>query len=166
MIWEQPYYPAVLAGLVTMMCILAWYFEPAVYTSIALIGIGGCILDYAVPVVISSFFDPAKWTRVQEKKFEEICQSIVEAQKQACDLWDNFVELRKSKPNMYFASALAFLFTLAWIGSLVDNLVLIFLLAMCVVMFPGLKYHGIIDRYVTEGLQHLKMTVGQKLKKN
>ncbi|XP_076330600.1 ADP-ribosylation factor-like protein 6-interacting protein 1 [Tachypleus tridentatus] len=166
LVWKQYYFPAVLAGVVTLIFILLWYFEPSVCTSLAVTGIIACLLDYAVPIVIVNFFDPAKWTGVQEKKYEEICESIVEAQKQICDLWDSFLQLRDSKPNVYFVSMLTFLLTLAWISSLVNNLFLTFLLALTVVMYPGLKHHGIIDKYVTEGIQQLKTTVGQKLKRN
>ncbi|XP_076366709.1 ADP-ribosylation factor-like protein 6-interacting protein 1 [Tachypleus tridentatus] len=57
------------------------------------------------------------------------------------------------------------LLALAWIGNVVNNMLLTFLLVLGPVTLPGLKHQGILQNYSRQIAQQLKNIVGQKLKK-
>ncbi|XP_076340865.1 ADP-ribosylation factor-like protein 6-interacting protein 1 isoform X2 [Tachypleus tridentatus] len=98
LMWEQPYYPIILVVIVTVEFILLWYFEPSLLTTLSLLGVSACVLDYAVPIISVKCFDSIKWTDVQERKFEGICKLMISVKKQACDFWISIIQLRDTKP--------------------------------------------------------------------
>ncbi|XP_013772522.2 ADP-ribosylation factor-like protein 6-interacting protein 1 [Limulus polyphemus] len=166
LVWEQSYYPALLAGFVALQFILLWYFEPSVLTTFSVLGIFVCVADYAVPIICTTFLDTSRWTEAQEHKHEDICKSIIHAKQQISELWLLFTQLRETKPKLYFVSVLIILLVLAWIGNVVNNMLLAFLFVLGLVMLPGLKHQGILQKYISQIAQQLKNIVGQKLKKN
>ncbi|XP_013784834.2 ADP-ribosylation factor-like protein 6-interacting protein 1 isoform X2 [Limulus polyphemus] len=166
LIWEQSYYPAILTGIVTLIFILLWYFEPSVLTTFSLLGIVVCVADYAVPIMCSTFLDASKWTETQENKHEEICKAIIQTKQQTSELWSSFIQLRDTMPKLYFVSVLVILLVVAWIGNVVDSMLLTYFLVLAIVMMPGLKHQGIIQKFISQRAQQLKNILGQKLKKN
>ncbi|XP_013790134.1 ADP-ribosylation factor-like protein 6-interacting protein 1 [Limulus polyphemus] len=162
LMWEQPYYPAILAVMVTLEFILLWYFEPSLLTTLSLLGVTVCVADYAVPIVCVTFFDATKWTDAEERKFEEICKSVILVKQQTCDFWTSVIQLRDTKPVLYFVSVMSVLLLVAWIGSVINNLVLAYFLELGLVMLPGLKHQGILQNSINQ----VKNILGQKIKKN
>ncbi|XP_076309778.1 ADP-ribosylation factor-like protein 6-interacting protein 1 isoform X2 [Tachypleus tridentatus] len=166
LIWEQTYYPAILTGIITVIFILLWYFEPSVLTTFSLLGIVICVADYAVPIMCSTFLDASKWTETQENKHDKICKAIIQTKQQTSELWSSFVQFRDTMPKLYFVSVLVILLVLAWIGNVVDSMLLTYFIVLAVVMLPGLKHQGIIQKLICQRVQQLKNILGQKLKKN
>lgn len=66
---------------------------------------------------------------------------------------------------MYSIMLLVTLVVLAWIGNLINNLLLTYFIALFAVMFPGLKHHGIIQEYASKAASFVANLIGSKLKK-
>ncbi|XP_023239837.1 ADP-ribosylation factor-like protein 6-interacting protein 1 [Centruroides sculpturatus] len=166
LMWEKPFYPAILIGVTSFIFLLVWICEPSVLTTFALLGLLASILDYAVPLISASFFDANKWTGTEEQKFEDICRGLVYTRQCLQDIWDTSAHLKEAKPKVYFVVVLIGLIFVAWIGSLVDNLFLTYLCVIQLVMLPGLKHNGILDKYTSKIVQMIKNFAGPKVKKN
>ncbi|XP_067136720.1 ADP-ribosylation factor-like protein 6-interacting protein 1 [Centruroides vittatus] len=166
LMWEKSFYPAILIGVTSFIFLLVWICEPSVLTTFALLGLLASILDYAVPLISASFFDANKWTGTEEQKFEDICRGLVYTRQCVQDIWDTSAQLKEAKPKVYFVVVLIGLIFVAWIGSLVDNLFLTYLCVIQLVMLPGLKHNGILDKYTSKIVQMVKNFAGPKVKKN
>ena len=148
-------------------------------TTLSVIGIISTIIDYSLPIINQNFFDPSKWldskqfkhllklllnvnrSPSDESQFESICQELETCYatiKKACGDWQ---QTKVSSPKVYYGIILVTLLALSWIGNVVHNLFLTYLLVIFLVMFPGLKQRGLVDKYVS-----LVMSYVSKPKKN
>lgn len=150
LLWEKPFYPGILAGATTLLFLLIWYLDLSVLTTLSIVGLLGSLLDYAIPLVSASLFDPNQWNGTQEKQFEEICQSMVESKKCSLDMWKSLGQLKESKPKVYFVSVLSALILSAWIGNVFDNLFLTYLLVTSLLLLPGLRQNGTFKKLFSQ----------------
>jgi hypothetical protein len=153
--WEKNYYPAVLVGIVTFIFALIWYWEPSVLTSICLIGIIVSIFDFAVPTVNSYLFSSVEWTAVEERQFESICIRLLNAREHITDVKDWLMTLKADKPKIYLVVMLGIFAVMAWFGSIIDNLLLTYLIVVGASLIPGLRKHGIIQQ-VTDAVANVR----------
>lgn len=148
--WEKPYYPGIITGFVTLIFIMLWYFDPSVLTTLSMFGIIACILDYVVPILSSSFFDSSKWTGARERQYEEICFELVSAYIRMKTIWDSARQIKESKPYVYFIGVLGTLTMTAWIGNLINNLFLTYLIVLFIALLPGIKSHNLVQQNVSK----------------
>jgi hypothetical protein len=145
--WEPSYYPAVVIGILTFVFALVWYIEPSVITTFSVIGILVCLTEFAAPVVSNKFFkQPDNWTELEEIHFERSCTRFLNAKKHVTDGWNRLLKLKTEKPNVYLVVVCGVLITLAWIGSLIDSLLLAYLIVAISTLVPGLRKHGILQK--------------------
>ncbi|GAB1604927.1 ADP-ribosylation factor-like protein 6-interacting protein 1 isoform X1 [Argonauta hians] len=145
--WERPYHPLVLLAPITLIFLIVWYFEPSFLTTVALLGMSISLIDFLVPL-LSSMYAPETWTVVQEQQFEQICERIMLVRDHVNHVKNTMVGLKVEKPKVYFAVTMGVMSFFAWFGSLVNNLVLTFLIVSFVVLYPGLRRHQILEKYV------------------
>jgi len=164
--WEKPYYPGIITGVVTLIFILLWYFDPSVLTTLSIFGIIACVLDYVVPILSASFFDSSKWTGARERKYEEICYELVTVYIRMKTIWDSTRQIKETKPYIYFIGILGTLTATAWIGNLINNLFLTYLIALFASLLPGIKSHNLVQQNVSTVMALIKgITSGQTKKK-
>ncbi|ELU15291.1 hypothetical protein CAPTEDRAFT_193769 [Capitella teleta] len=144
--WEKTHYPAILLGGITLLFAIIWYLEPSVLTTLSLIGISLCVVDFVVPTLSSYLFSSAEWTVVQERQFEGICVRVLNAKTHMSNIKNALLILKRDKPKAYLLLMMGAFAVLAWIGSLLDNLLLVYLLVAFLVMVPGLRKHGILQK--------------------
>ncbi|XP_064594522.1 ADP-ribosylation factor-like protein 6-interacting protein 1 [Liolophura sinensis] len=89
-----------------------------------------------------------EWTGEQEKKYEEICERFMHIQVYFMSFKQAMSGLKADKPKMYFCVVMGCLLIFAWLGSLVDNLFLTYFLVTILCLLPGLRHHGIIQKYL------------------
>ncbi|XP_013393628.1 ADP-ribosylation factor-like protein 6-interacting protein 1 isoform X1 [Lingula anatina] len=147
--WEKPHYPAVIVGLISFVFLLIWYFEPSVLTTISLLGLTICLIDFLVPTVASSVFTSEHWTVLQEQQYEQICLRILNAKHHLMDMKNTLNNLKSEKPALYFVLVMGFLTMMAWLGNLMDNLLLTYLLVCFIVLLPGIRSQGALQRYIS-----------------
>ncbi|XP_054710292.1 ADP-ribosylation factor-like protein 6-interacting protein 1 [Uloborus diversus] len=163
--WEKPYFPGIIAGVVTFIFIMLWYFDPSVLTTLSIVGIIACVLDYVVPILSASFFDSSKWTGARERKYEEICGSLVSCYIFLKSIWDSARQIKESKPYVYFVAVLGTLVTTAWIGNWINNLFLTYLIVLFVSLLPGVKSQSLVQQYSSQLMAMIKGVTGQTKKK-
>ncbi|XP_014782507.1 ADP-ribosylation factor-like protein 6-interacting protein 1 isoform X1 [Octopus bimaculoides] len=145
--WDRPYHPLVLLAPITIIFLLVWYFEPSFLTTVALLGMSISLIDFLVPL-LSSMYGPETWTVVQEQQFEQICERIMNVRDHATNVKTTLVGLKVEKPKVYFAVTMGVMAFFAWFGSLVNNLILTYLIVGFVVLYPGLRRHQILEKYI------------------
>lgn len=84
-----------------------------------------------------------------ESQFEDICNEIHISWTTLKTAYGQCLRTKVSNPKIYYGILLMALLALSWVGNVVHNLLLTYFLVLFVVMFPGLKQRGIIDKYVS-----------------
>jgi len=156
--WEQNFYPAILVGVTTFIFAIVWYLEPSVLTTVCLLGVLVCAGDFALPTISSFLFRSGEWTVVQEREYEAICVRIQHAKQHCTDLCSYLTELKKEKPKAYLLVLVGTFAVLAWLGSLIDNLLLTYLLVVGLLLVPGLRKRGILQ-IVTNKIKALAISL-------
>lgn len=148
LLWEKNWYPGLIAGITSSIFLLFWMLDPSLLTTVSCICLLITILDYVVPTVSASICNPESWTAAKEKQLEDTCKAIVNNQMLAVQYWFAVKDLKISRPKLYYPSVILILGCLAWIGNEINNLVLTYIIVTTCLMLPGLKHHGILQRYV------------------
>jgi len=144
--WEESHYPAILVGLITLLFALIWTMEPSVLTCFSLIGLVICLIDFVVPAVTTYFFATAEWSEVQEEQYEAICQRVLNFKAHIANAKNTLMDLKADKPKAYLLVMMGIFACTAWLGSLMDNLLLTYLMVLFIILLPGLHKHGIIQK--------------------
>lgn len=98
--WEKSFYPGITCGAVTFVFIVLWWMGLSTLTTVALLGLLVCAGDYAMPKVLKLVFKAENWTGAHEKRYEEVCREIYNAQVQLCNLWTRFRMAKEQKSTM------------------------------------------------------------------
>ncbi|PSN55364.1 hypothetical protein C0J52_01811 [Blattella germanica] len=167
LMWDKNWYPGMLVGVTTTFFLFLWYLDPSVLTTVSVMGLIATLVDYLVPTLTANICNPENWTGSKEKKLEEICRGLAGTQIQIVNKWGMFYDMRHSRPTVYYVTVVISLVLLAWLGSMVNNLLLTYLAVTTIVLLPGMKHHGLLQKYFA----HLMVTIsnmvkGSKQKKN
>ncbi|KAF8763120.1 ADP-ribosylation factor-like protein like [Argiope bruennichi] len=166
--WHKPYYPGIIAGIVSAIFLMLWYFDPSVLTTISIFGIIACILDYVVPMLSASVFDSSKWPRNLKKKNMKIFAmdlGKISLLKDKIKMWESVRQIKETKPYLYFIGVLGALLFTAWIGNLINNLFLTYLIVLFLALLPGIKSHNVIRENISVVMGVIKGVTGQSKKK-
>lgn len=145
--WEPAYVPGVAIALVTVLFAITWYMEPSIITSLSLIGILVCLLEYAAPFISNHFYkQPEQWNVILEARYSKVCERIVHAKKHLQCCCNQLCKMKTDKPNSFLLAVVGFLLLTAWIGSFIDTLLLIYLAVVVLVLIPGLRKHGLLQK--------------------
>ncbi|XP_055878032.1 ADP-ribosylation factor-like protein 6-interacting protein 1 isoform X2 [Biomphalaria glabrata] len=124
LLWEQPYYPAILVGTTTFL------FS----------------------------------TEREEIRFSSICEKIAAFQQDVIDTYHGLSAMRQHNAKMFFFIVMGILTSTAWIGNLIDNLFLTYLMVNFFLLTPGLRHHKITQKYLQPIFNRFKS--GNKDKSN
>jgi len=164
--WEENHYPAVIVGVVTFIFSIIWYLEPSVLTTFSLLGVLLCMLDFIVPTLSSYMFSSSEWTVVQERQFETICGRILNAKQHIKNLFSALSKMKNNNAKMYLVMMMGAFSVMAWVGSLIDNLLLTYLLVVFLFLVPGLRKHGILQKFTSGAMEFAtRMIRGKEEKK-
>ncbi|XP_049780628.1 ADP-ribosylation factor-like protein 6-interacting protein 1 [Schistocerca cancellata] len=147
LLWEKNWYPGMLFGITTTLFFLFWYLDPSVLTTISVVGLLTTLVDYLVPTLTASICHPDSWTGVKERQLEDICRSLASLQGQITHWICILSETRQSRPRLYYTSVVVALTFLAWLGNVMNNLLLTYILVTTIVMIPGLRCHPLFRKY-------------------
>ena len=76
--WEQPFFPAVIGGVLTFVFIILWWIDLSLLTLVAFTLLLTTVMDYGYPFVSKFIFKPENWSGSQEKLYEQIINDIVD----------------------------------------------------------------------------------------
>ncbi len=101
----------------------------------------------------------------KESKFEKICSELSISWQTIVISYHEWQKVKISNPKIYYATLLSTLLAMSWIANIINNLFLTYLFVLFVVLFPGLKYQGFIDKYVSLLAKNIS-NAQKKIKKN
>jgi len=160
--WKKQFYPAMIVSEITLTFLSIWFFEISVLTTVSLAATVFVLLDYFLPIVISSFVDPSKWTEEDDAKYNEVCNVLSAYWQIITTRYAHWSQLRQTKSKVYYFAVLASLLTLAWLGNTFNSLFLSYVLTLSVFLYPGLKHHGILRRGIDNSVNFAKNTFFKK----
>ncbi|KAJ8318068.1 hypothetical protein KUTeg_003159 [Tegillarca granosa] len=166
--WEKPYHPAIILGFTSFVFGLIWYFEPSILTTFSLLGLAISLIDFLVPMIGPNIVT-AKWTVKQEQQYENICIRLHNAKVHFINLKDTMYSVKADKPKTYFLIVMGTLIALAWVGSRFDNLLMTYFLINLMLLIPGIRRHGILQKYFSRIFNVIKSLIvgkGKKAKAN
>ncbi|OQR74491.1 ADP-ribosylation factor protein 6-interacting protein 1-like [Tropilaelaps mercedesae] len=146
--WEKPFFPAVIAGATTVIHLILYCMDMSNLTLLPLLIAFVLIADTAVPFLAPKVFDPSKWSGSQERQFEEICDVIAKAFRDLSCACGSVCEAKEKSPKLFLVCALGVLFTLSWLGSILNGLFASWILTLVVLLAPGLKKNGVLDKVI------------------
>lgn len=167
--WQPIHFPAIAVGIVTILFALIWYLEPSVLTLFSLLGLDITILDFVAPILGNYFYrmegQNSQWTELEQINFERSCSRVLNFKRHVVDGFNALSKLKHDKPNAYLLAVVGVLAVFAWIGSLIDNLLLMYLMVILLVLIPGLRKHGILQK-ITSKVSGAAKSAAPKAKKN
>ncbi|XP_012938030.1 ADP-ribosylation factor-like protein 6-interacting protein 1 [Aplysia californica] len=146
--WDQPYYPAILVGVSTFLFSIVWYTEMSALTTISLTCMLVGIVDFIVPFFGKSITGYHTWTANEEMQFTEICDKISAVRQDVVDMFQGLSEMRQQNAKLFFVIVMGVLTVTAWIGNLIDNLFLTYLIVNAALLLPGMRHHGVAHKYL------------------
>jgi len=148
LLWEKPFFPAVIAGVTTFLYLVLYCMDLSNLTLFPLLGVLILVADFGVPFVTPKVFDPAKWTSSQEQEFEKICGCISRASQELSKACTSVCEAKDKSPKLFFVATLTVLLSLSWIGSWLNGIFAAWVISLAVLMLPGLKKNGALDKVI------------------
>lgn len=152
--WEEPFHPAVLFGVVSLLFLVLWYFEPTFLSFLCLFFLLLTVADFLLPYVVPKLFPSDAWNDELQNRYIGICGSIVGFKYDSRALFFRLQAAKAERPGLYLALTSIALLCLAWIGSCLGDFVLLYLLAVGVALYPGAlknptiaaNFNGVVDK--------------------
>jgi len=139
LLWEAPWCPAALAGSVTACFLAAYIWEPTLLTLFALLGLLATLADFIVPRVSVRLVAAHAWSGAHERRFSAAVAAVAAGRRAVAGAAGRLRAARQDSPYVYFASVLGALVAVAWLGSAVNNTLLLYLTVLTAVLAPGLQ---------------------------
>ncbi|KAJ6640154.1 ADP-ribosylation factor-like protein 6-interacting protein 1, partial [Pseudolycoriella hygida] len=143
--WEKKFYPGLIFGFSTILFLVLWYLDLSTMTMGALILLCASVLDIALPVVSKFIFKPENWTGDNENQFESVCEEVCVAKLAICNGLSHVFASKETKSSVSSIVTVCVLIVLAYIGAVIDNLLLSYLGFLILMLYPGLLHHGIVN---------------------
>ncbi|XP_033165045.1 ARL-6-interacting protein 1 homolog [Drosophila mauritiana] len=135
--WEKQYYAGVVFGVISVLYLVLWYLDLSLITLLSLFGVISILLNYAFPKVSRLIFGGVNWDGDQEAKFEDVCGQVC-AVKSSVVVWYEYL-FNERKSTVFVIVMSLGLLAMAWIGAIINNLLLMYLATLLIVMWPGLQ---------------------------
>jgi len=164
--WEKKFYPGIIFGAITFLFIVLWYLNLSLLTLVSVIGLATILIDYGYPIVSKVVFKPENWTGAQEKEFEEVVNGLLSVKLKVCSFTKYASVPKEEKTIVYYLGAAGGFIVAAYIGSVIDNLLLTYLAILSVALFPGLSRHGVGKIVIAKILEQVKQIKDKTIKKN
>lgn len=166
--WEKKFFPGLIFGFSTILFLVLWYLDLSTMTMAALIALIASVVDVGLPVLSGFVFKPENWTGEHEKQFESICGEICVAKLAICNALSYLFASKEVKSPISSIVTIVVLVALAYIGAVVDNLLLSYLGFLVIMFYPGLLHHGIVHTVkdkifacVSSKIQSIKQKKGE-----
>lgn len=143
--WEKKFFPGLIFGFTTILFLVLWYLDLSTMTMVALMLLFASVTDIGFPIISKFIFKSENWTGEQEKQFEAVCGEICVAKTTICSGLSCVFASKEEKSPVCVIITIAVLILLAYIGAVVDNLLLSYLAFLFVMFYPGLLHHGIVN---------------------
>ncbi|CAH1402194.1 unnamed protein product [Nezara viridula] len=155
LLWKKKFYPWLIVSVSSFIFVEIAYYNPSFLTSVGLILMTATLIDYAGPSVTAMIWKHEDWSGAKEREFEDMCRAVAGFIVQLKQIWISAMEIKVSRPYLYFAITITTSFTLAVIGNSVNNIFILFILTTAILLLPGMIHFGILQRYYAAALCYL-----------
>ncbi|ALC45666.1 CG10326 [Drosophila busckii] len=159
--WEKQYYAGIVFAAISINYLILWYMDLSCITLFSLLALSAFFGDFALPTLSRLLASGNKWEGEQEAKFEEVCGQLCSIRARATQ-WYEYL-LNERKPTMVVVAISVTLLVVAWIGAIINNLLLMYFATIVVLMWPGLQEKDVFksltqkaSKIVNEKLQYGK----------
>lgn len=135
--WEKQYYPGLVFAGISVMYLMLWYLDLPLITLLSLLALMTMILDFVFPTISRLLFSGVNWDGEQEAKFEEVCSQMYCIKANLVEWYEYLFKERKSTVFVIIISL--GLLGLAWVGAIINNLLLMYLATLIIAMWPGIQ---------------------------
>lgn len=143
--WEKKFFPGLIFAFSTILFMVLWYLDLSTMTMAALIALIASVVDVSLPVLSKFIFKSENWTGEHEKQFENICGEICVAKLAICNALSYVFASKETKSPISSIITIVLMIALAYIGAVIDNLLLSYLGFLVIMFYPGLLHHGIVN---------------------
>lgn len=147
LLWKKNFYPWIIFFGTSFIFMEFAYYSPSFLTSVGLICLFATILDCAGPALSSVIWRHDDWNAAKEREFEEICGSIASCVVYTKQYWAFVMDLKATRPYVYFLSTISTSVFFATIGNSVNNILVLYFICLSALMIPGLVHYGILQKY-------------------
>jgi hypothetical protein len=147
--WKRDWYPVVLVSAVTFAYTLIWWNDVTVLTSLSLLGILLVCVDLASTHARSMLSSVVAYTPEREHLFTDMCIWLSQATTVVAGLAASAASWRETNSIFYYTTTSTALLVLAWIGSLVPNMLLCYWATAALVLLPGISRNGLVAKYAS-----------------
>lgn len=141
--WEHKFDPLVIIVIVSTIFGIIMSWSPSVLTTISVFCIIALVFDFAVPIITQQLFKTTEWTLSSDAKYTRICERISHFYGHLIRMKTRLIELRREKHSLYFLIVLFVLIFSIYVGQLVDNLLLSYLVSLTLCLLPGARRHNL-----------------------
>lgn len=142
--WEKNYYPAIIAATISSFYLLLWALDMSTVTTLALVGLFSLALDYVYPSVSRFLFSPDNWNGNQEEQFERVCTQLCYLKTLLSGWYEYLFSAKERKSTLFVTIMSVTLLTLAWIGTVINNLLLMYVITMVMCLYPGMQQKNLL----------------------
>ncbi|XP_037948937.1 ADP-ribosylation factor-like protein 6-interacting protein 1 [Teleopsis dalmanni] len=143
--WEKTFYPATIFGAVSILFITLWFLDLSIVTMLALLGLLTFGFDSFYPFISKFLFSPDNWDGKQEARFERACNEICSIKMSIQNCYE-FLFIAKERRSTAYAIILSIaLLALAWIGAVINNLLLVYTLVLILTLYPGIREKAVFN---------------------
>ncbi|XP_033116810.1 ADP-ribosylation factor-like protein 6-interacting protein 1 [Anneissia japonica] len=164
--WEQDSYPGIMAGCVSALFFAIWYLEPSILTTVSLLAMVVCLIDYFLPRVFTKYIHTGEWVPDNQQQYQQICIGIVNTKNKVTRFTSEMKEMKSNKPKQYCALVLIVLGIIAFVGNAVPNFFLTYLFVLFMVLLPGLHHRGLLHKYYSIAVKQVLEALGRNKKKD
>ncbi|RNA12829.1 ADP-ribosylation factor 6-interacting 1 [Brachionus plicatilis] len=154
--WEHKYAPILIISFNLLVFGLIWFYNPSILTIVAIIGLVTLLIETAIPFLVSYFVKSNEWNLKSEAKYTRICERLSNFQSHLINFKTKLENTRKERQPLYFLILFFFFVFCAYVGQMVDNLLLTFLAVMFMTLTPGARRHRLVPRTFNK----IKRTLG------
>ena len=162
--WDKPYYPYILSAIVAIVFLIIWLSNATILTTFSIIGLIITVADYVIPMISTHYLEPRFWKDADEEQYKKIVSQISQGSQTISSFFTYLKDLKSSNSKIFFPILFVSLSFSAWIGNLVNNLFLTFLMINSIVLLPGLRHHGYIEKVHEQTRGVLSKVFGQQKK--
>ncbi|XP_017493752.1 PREDICTED: ARL-6-interacting protein 1 homolog [Rhagoletis zephyria] len=141
--WEKNFYPAIIAAAISTFYLLLWALDMSTVTTLALAGLFALAIDFLYPSVSRFLFSPDNWNGSQEEQFERVCTQLCNLKSTLSGWYEYLFSAKERKSTLFVTIMSVALLTLAWIGTIINNLLLMYLITMVLALYPGVQEKGV-----------------------
>jgi len=154
--WEEAFHPGVIFGVVSFLFLVIWYVEPTFLSFLSLVALIITVADYLLPLVLPRLLPMDAWSEEEQRRYDAVCDAIVGAKYESRALFFRAQEMKAERPRLYLALTSVALLLLAWIGSALGDLTLLYLITLGAALYPGAIQNPAIEAHLNAVVDKVK----------